>query len=122
MSETKPPIPGVTTPPAPADPGGDGLSPEDAAFIDRLARWIAVRGLSVPALVFLESSKPLSFVGSQFLIFFEPMVKIFVGGEGYTRFARLMEDRDNVEKFLQRIEAADQAVRDERKAAKEDRS
>jgi len=101
------------------EPSEDGLSPEDAAFLERLARWIAVRGLSVPAILFLESSKPLNFVGSQFLFFFEPMVKIFVGGEGYTRFARLMERRESVEDFLQKIESAEETVREERKSRKD---
>jgi len=94
---------------------GDDLSPEDRAFLERLARWLARRSLSVPAILFLESVKPLTFVGSQALFFFEPMVKIFVGGAGYTRFARLMEDRDHVEVFLRAIETADHDVRDERK-------
>jgi len=113
-------VPG-TVPCPPREPG-DGLAPEDTVFLDRMARWIAVRSLAVPAVVFLESSKPLSFVGSQFLYFFEPMVKIFVGGEGYSRFARLMEDRDNVERFLERIETAEQAVREERKKPREDKA
>jgi len=95
--------------------GEDGLSAEDAEFLDRIARWLALRRLTVPAVVFLESSKPLSFVGSQAMFFFEPMIKIFVGGQGYTRFARILEDRANVEEFLCRIEAADHAVREERK-------
>jgi hypothetical protein len=79
--------------------------------MDRLARWLVERRLSVPAVLFIESSKPLNFVGSQFLFFFEPMVKIFVGGEGYTRFASLMEERENVEIFLQCIEAAEAVPR-----------
>jgi hypothetical protein len=97
----------------PGDPG-EGLSPGDAAFLDRIARWLAQRSLTVPSVLFLESTKPLNFVGSQALFFFEPMVKILVGGKGYTRFARLMEERDNVEELLRRIEAAEQDVRSER--------
>jgi len=98
-----------------------GLSPEDAAFLDRIARWLALRGLTVPSVLFLESVKPLNFVGSQALFFFEPMVKILVGGKGYTRFAQLMEERDNVEELLRRIEAAERDVSAERAAEKEAR-
>ena len=101
-------------------PGAD-LSAEDRAFLERLARWLARRSLSVPAILFLESVKPLTFVGSQAMFFFEPMVKIFVGGAGYTRFARLMEDRGNVEVFLRAIETAESDVRGERAESKKKR-
>ena len=84
------------------------LSPEDEAFLGRIAKFLVVRRLSVPSILFLESVKPLNFVGSQFLFFFEPIVKTFVGGQGYTRFAQLMEKRDNVERLLQLIEVTEE--------------
>jgi hypothetical protein len=84
---------------------GHSLSDEDTIFLERLAGWVVERRMAAPAILFLESVKPLNFVGSQFMFFFEPIVKIFVGGKGYTRFAQLMEDRDNVEMFLLCIEA-----------------
>lgn len=94
-----------------ATPRDELMSAEDRAFLEGLARWLAERRLGSPAILFLESVKPLNFVGSQFLFFFEPMVKAFVGGQGYTRFAELMEDRDRVEAFLRMIEAAEEAAR-----------
>jgi hypothetical protein len=98
-----------------AEAPGEELSSEDRAFLERIARWLARRTLAVPAILFLESVKPLTFVGSQTMFFFEPMVKIFVGGAGYTRFARIMEDRAHVEVFLRAIETADHDIREERK-------
>jgi hypothetical protein len=98
------------------------LSPEDAEFLDRLAGWLAERRLATAAVLFLESVKPMNFVGSQAMFFFEPMVKAFLTGEGYTRFARIMERRENVERFLERIEAADaQQQERERKSDRADR-
>ena len=90
---------------------GHKLSEEDVVFLERLAKWVVQRRMSAPALLFLESVKPLNFVGSQFMFFFEPIVKIFVGGKGYTRFAQLMENRDNVEAFLQCIEVMEASSR-----------
>lgn len=119
MERPDPRNPAKAVPPANAT-AESGLTDEDAAFLDRIAAWVATRGMAVPAVVFLESSKPLSFLGSQFMYFFEPMVKIFVGAEGYSRFARILEDRENIEVFLRKIEAADQKVRDERKEAREE--
>ncbi len=105
--------------------GGEGheagvdMTAEDLAFLDRLSQWIAERRMATPAVLFLESVKPMSFVGSQAMVFFEPMVKALFTGHGYTRFAALMEHRENMEVFLQRIEAADRnRQEDERKPRK----
>lgn len=87
------------------------LSEEDIVFLERLSKWIVQRRMSAPAILFLESVKPLNFIGSQFLFFFEPIVKIFVGGKGYTRFAQIIEKRDNVEAFLRCIEATEESNR-----------
>ena len=87
------------------------LAEEDVAFLERLSKFIVERRMAPPALLFLESVKPLNFVGSQAMFFFEPIVKIFVGGEGYTRFATLMERRENLELFLRCIEATEASRR-----------
>ncbi len=92
--------------------------PEDLALFDKLAQWLARRRLATVAVLFLESVKPLTFVGSQAMYFFEPVVKAFLRGDEYSRFARLMEDRDNMERFLQRIEAAEEAQREREREEK----
>ncbi len=71
--------------------------------------------MTVPAIFFLESVKPLSFVGSQALHFFEPMVNAFFQMREYERFAVMMERRENLEVLLVKIEARDDAVRREEK-------
>ncbi len=60
---------GGLTPP----PGGE--PDPDEALIAAVAGRVVRMGLAVPAIFFLESTKPLSFVGSQVLVFFEPFVK-----------------------------------------------
>ena len=74
--------------------------------------------MTVPAILFLESVKPLSFVGSQALYFFEPMVRALFAVPEYERFAAMMERRENVEALLVAIERKDEA---ERRAQKERR-
>jgi hypothetical protein len=49
----------------------------DEALITAIASRVVRMGLAVPAVFFLESSKPLSFIGSQALVFLEPFVKAF---------------------------------------------
>jgi len=75
--------------------------------------------MTVPAIFFLESVKPLSFVGSQALHFFEPMVNAFFQMRDYERFAILMERRENLEVLLVKIEAGDDAARQEERAVRE---
>ena len=76
----------------------------DEALLGRIAARIVRMGLAVPAVFFLESVKPLSFIGSQALIFFEPFVKAFLDLKSYDRFAELMEDRKNLERLIGMIE------------------
>ena len=82
------------------------LSAEDRALLERMANWVGKRGMTVPAVLFLESVKPLNFVGSQMLFFFEPIVHAVFAGKDYTRFAQLMEDDDTLEQFMTMIESA----------------
>lgn len=72
--------------------------------------------MAVPAILFLESVKPLSFVGSQAMYFFEPMVRALFAVPEYERLAALMERRESVEALLVAIERRDE---DERRAEKE---
>ena len=91
------------------------LAPEDEALLDRLAELTVRHRMTVPAIFFLESVKPLSFVGSQALHFFEPMVHAFFNVREYERFALLMERRENFEALLVKIEAKDDVARAEEK-------
>jgi hypothetical protein len=94
------------------------MSPEDEALLDRIAERVVRMGLAVPAVFFLESVKPLSFVGSQALVFFEPFVRAFLALPDYERFTRLMEERESIEHLLVRIERKDEEARDLERAAK----
>ena len=81
------------------------VSPERAKeLLAMIANQVVKRKLSVPAIMFIESVKPLSFVGSQALIFMQPIVQAFLNRKEYDEFAVLMEDRENVELLLQEIE------------------
>lgn len=82
--------------------------PEDELrVLDKLAERVVRWKMSVPAIIFLESVKPLNYIGSQTLVFFEPMVQTLFNFKDYDTFRRAMERRENVEVLLQKIEAAD---------------
>jgi hypothetical protein len=77
---------------------------EKQALIEKLARSVVSRRLTTPAILFLESVKPLSFVGNQVLLALDPIIKIFVTIENYGKVAALLEDRENIETLILKIE------------------
>ena len=89
-------------------PGQDDL-------LDTLARKIVERDLSVPAILFLESTKPLNFVGCQALNFLEPLIQSVFTIKSYNEFTQLLENRSNIEELILRIEELEEARRHERK-------
>jgi len=93
-------------------------SAEDDALLEKLAELTVRHRMTVPAIFFLESVKPLSFVGSQAMHFFEPFVHAFFPVRDYERFARMMEHRENLETLLVKIEVRDDAARKEEKELK----
>jgi hypothetical protein len=92
--------------PAPDSPSesGEAAGDEDEMLIHKVAERIVRMRMTVPAIFFLESSKPLAFLGSQLLIFLEPFVQTLFNFRQYQRFAFLMEDRNNWEKLIRRVE------------------
>lgn len=98
----------------------DGILDEEA-LLDSVATRVARMGLGVPAIFFLESSKPLSFLGSQLLVFIEPFVKTFIDIKNYDKFCLMMEDRANVEKLIQKVEQYEERAREEQRQKKLER-
>ena len=75
--------------------------------VDRLARFVVRYGLTVPAILSLETLRPLSFVGSQFMHVLTPSIGAMLSYEEWDALARLLEDRRGLEVLIQRIEALD---------------
>ncbi|UCH78750.1 MAG: hypothetical protein JSU81_02025 [Candidatus Coatesbacteria bacterium] len=100
-------------------PDNDELSPERRdELIAKIARAIVERNLTAPAIFFLESSKPLSFVGSQVMVFLDPLVRSIFNVRGYNDVRLALEERENVDRLLRTIEQYDADFRAKRKQAK----
>ncbi len=69
----------------------------------KVIRW----RMAVPAILFLESVKPLNYIGAQTMVFFEPIVQSIFNFRDYDVFRTAMERRENVENLLQKIEKYD---------------
>jgi hypothetical protein len=97
--------------PPPIREHGGALSQEDEELLDRIAAAVVRWGMEVPAVFMLESSKPLSFVGSQFLHFLSPIVHTVFDAKELDRVALLLEDRSTMERMIVRIERAEEKKR-----------
>lgn len=75
-------------------------------MIDRLAELVVRRELAPLAIFCLEAGKPFSRVGSQALIFFMPLARTVLRSPGdYERLIELLDDREELERLICRIEA-----------------
>jgi hypothetical protein len=82
------------------------MTDADAAMLDELADAITRRHLATPALFFLESMRPLSFVGSQMMVFLRPMVSmVWTNPQRWDQLQRVLEERGSVEELARRLEA-----------------
>lgn len=89
------------------DSEGSVLPEEEAAVIEKLAKKVVEKSMTVPAIVFLESVKPLNFIGSQAMVFFEPIVQTVFNFRDYDALRTALEKRPTIEILIQRIEALD---------------
>ena len=80
------------------------ISQSDKQLISNLAGKIVRHGMAIPAILFLEMVKYLSFFGGQLMVFFGPIITVFIPSHSYYKIAELLEDRKNVEFLLVQIE------------------
>ncbi|HEV8481165.1 MAG TPA: hypothetical protein VGR66_10265 [Candidatus Eisenbacteria bacterium] len=81
------------------------LREEDEALLVKVAERVARLHMEMPAVLFLETVRPLSFVGSQAMVFFQPFAQAIFPWTQYERFTELMADRENLERLTRLIEA-----------------
>lgn len=87
--------------------------------MDKIARKVVHWKMTVPAIMFLETSKPLSFLGSQTMVFFEPVIQSIFSFKDYDTVRKLLEERENVERLLLKIEQFDAEALQAEKTAKD---
>jgi hypothetical protein len=82
------------------------ISDDDRAMLDKLADALVKRRLTSAAMFFLESSKPMGFLGSQMMVVFRPFVAMaWPEPKTWDQVQKLLERRGAVELLLRRLEA-----------------
>ncbi|MCD6282613.1 hypothetical protein J7J84_03270 [bacterium] len=97
----------------------DELNEEELETLEKLARRVVKMNMAVPAIMFLESVRPLNYLGSQVMLFFRPLLGIAsetvnlatapllgfsVDVKFYNRLQEVLEKRASVEALIVRIE------------------
>lgn len=84
----------------------EDLTEEERTLLDELADGIARRRLTSAALFFLESMKPMGYVGSQMMLFLRPMVSVvWTHPARWDAVQQILEKRGSIELLLKRLEA-----------------
>ena len=83
----------------------------DKSIISEFAKKISDRGLSVPAIFLLESTKYISFIAGQTLIFLGPILTLFISDKKYYSFIELLEKKENIEFLITQIEEMSLSVK-----------
>ena len=84
---------------------GPLASPEEQRdeLVEQLAREIQLRGLTTPAVHFLQASRPYRPLGANAMLFFDPVLRGFFGGELATA-SEILADEDGIEQLIERLE------------------
>lgn len=90
-------------------------------LINKIAQKVVDYRLAPIAIVFLESSKPLTFLGNQFLIFMQPFYRAIFSYREYEEVTAMLEDRDNVEALICEIERLEEERNERKRAEKNSR-
>lgn len=82
----------------------DSSDERQQQLIETLARRIEAMGLSTPAILMLEATRPLSFLGSQAIVMLQPLLSLIFDQTAGNDYAALLEDPRYVERLVQRLE------------------
>jgi hypothetical protein len=86
------------------------LTDEQRDLVERFTNWVIRRGMTVPAILFLETIKPLSFLASQAVVVGRIPAELIFDRMKIEALIGLLEDRKNVELVLREVERKDAEV------------
>jgi hypothetical protein len=81
------------------EPGEDGRD----ELVESVAREIQLRGLTGPAVQFLQASRPYRPLDANAMLFFDPVLRQVFGG-GSIEAAAILADEDGIELLIARLE------------------
>jgi hypothetical protein len=85
--------------------GVDEIRYEDP--VEDVAREIQLYGVSGPAMMFLEASRPYRALDSQAMLFFDPVLRT-IFGRGSDAMYRVLSDESGIDRLIERLEEIDE--------------
>jgi hypothetical protein len=76
-------------------------------LVEQVAREIQLRGLTTPAVHFLQASRPYRPLGANAMLFFDPVLRSLFGGELMSANEILADDA-GIEQLIERLEELDE--------------
>jgi len=96
------------------------LTDRQRELAERLANWIVRKRMTTPAILFLESVRPLNYVGSQVMVFFQPAVQAVFNMPDWDELRKVLERRESIGWFVDMIEQKEADMLAEEKRYKEE--
>jgi hypothetical protein len=78
-------------------------------LVEQVAREIQLRGLTGPAVQFLEASRPYRALGANAMLFFDPVLRGVFGGE-LAAASEILADEMGIELLIARLEESDDEI------------
>jgi len=75
-------------------------------LVEQVAREIHLRGLTGPAVHFLEASRPYRPLGANAMLYFDPVLRGLFGGESASA-SEILADDAGIEQLIVRLEELD---------------
>ncbi|MFH1011944.1 MAG: hypothetical protein V1784_12010 [bacterium] len=88
------------------------LTDEQIVLFDRMADRLVRMRLTTPAILFLESVRPLNYLGSQAMVFFAPFVHAFFSLREYDLIQEALEHRETLGYLADLLEEKDATMRE----------
>ena len=86
------------------DPEDFEPTERERELVQKICREIVRRRMTTPALMLLEMSRPLNYLGAQALHFFKPFGSVLIDPKAWEDFAAFVEKRGSVEFVCRSIE------------------
>lgn len=107
----------------------DELTEDQLELLRRMAAKVVRLRMTTPAIFFLESIRPMNYVGSQVMVFFAPLVRGVFNLPEWDQLQVILEKRSSISRFLDLVEVLEsehmereKRLKAERKARKREKS
>lgn len=97
------------------------LTERQLMMLDKMADRVIRYRMAMPAILFLESVKPLNYVGSQAMVFLAPIVHSIFTVREYDEVQQALEHRETIAYFVDVLEEKENVVIAREKAEKQAR-